>query len=346
MNRPRGKILTAALVALMLAGILSACGSSDDDSSSASETSATEATGDTTESSGAGGSKTVGVVAIEAADPLNQAVIEGIENAADAAGWGPVKVTNTQGNADLANSSMRTYATQGVGMIIDMAWPVEAIAGGLQAAKENSIPIGGWGSGVAPGILFSTSDAQGPLMADYTAEAMKDGGDVLGLFYQGGQLCRERQTDLEDTLGSNPDINLEVQQLTIPGELELASKFTTAWLAQHPKGSGNLAIWACWDTPMYGALSVLKAQGRDDVVTVSGNGGEQAIREVSDGFLSAEAWGDGVMEGEIAFEETLAAIEAGASGEGKEMPVPEANILVTADNVEEFLEEHPGAAGE
>jgi len=340
--------MAVALVALSI--VISACGSSSDSStaseSSSSETTAPESTTASDPGEESGGSKAIGIIDVEEADPLNQATIKGIENAAEAAGWGPVKVTNTKGNADLANSSMRTYANEGVGMIIDMAWPVEAIGEGLKAAEEKNIPIGGWGSGLAPGILYSSTDAEGPLMAGYLAEEMKGGGDVLALFYQGGQLCRERQADFEKTVATIPGMNVEKQELTIPGELELASKFTTAWLAKHPKGSGDLGIWACWDTPMYGALSVLKSQERDDVITVSGNGGEQAIREVKDGFLSAEAWEDGVEEGEIVFNETKKGIEAGSSWKPKAEAITQAALLVTKDNVDEFLKEHPGAAGE
>jgi ribose transport system substrate-binding protein len=337
-------VATVAAIALGLC--VTACGSSGSSSSSAStgsstSTAASTASSTTTAAAGTSGSKKVGIIDVDATDPLNIATYQGVEAAAKAAGWGPVSVVNTNGSADQANAALRTFASEHVGMVVDMAWPAIAIGAGLAAVRAAHIPVGGWGSGPGPGIVMTTGDGEGPFMAKATVSAVNGHGDVLGLFYQGGELCRERQAALEAALKQNPGIKLDVQQLTLPGEVQGASQFTTAWLAQHPKGSGNLAIWSCWDSPAYGVLSALRSQGRTDVKTISGNGSAQSIESVKNGQLTAEAWEPGNTEGQTVFNTTLQAIKAGSSWTPKTVAVP--GVLVTKANVASFLAQHPDA---
>lgn len=337
----------ATVAAIALGFSVTACGSSGSNSSGgaggngASTSAASGGSSTPAASASTGGSKKVGIIDVDASDPLNIATYKGVEAAAKAAGWGPVDVVNTNGSADQANSALRTFASEHVGMVVDMAWPAIAIGSGLAAVRAAHIPVGGWGSGPGSGIVMTTGDGEGPLMAKATVNALNGHGDVLGLFYQGGELCRERQAALQAALKQHPGIKLDVQQLTLPGEVQGAQQLTTAWLAKHPKGSGNLAVWACWDSPMYGTLAALRSQGRTDVKTMSGNGSAQSIVAVKNGQQAAEAWEPGGAEGQTVFNTTLQAIKAGSSWTPKTVAVP--GVLVTKANVASFIAQHPDA---
>jgi ribose transport system substrate-binding protein len=257
--------------------------------------------------------KTVGIVDLVQSDPLNVEVIKGVTDAAKAKGW-KVLVYDANGSADAANAAFKRYASQKVDMILDLAFPVTSVRAGLAAARGAKIPVGGWGSGLAPGILMTTVDDVGQPSANAVLNAMggKSGkGSVLALFYTGGQVCRERQAVFVKTMKKAPGVKVQIQNLTLPGEQQEGTNYTNAWLAQHPRGSGNLAVWGCWDSPMYGAVAALRQQTRSDVKSFSINGSPQAIQLVKSGALSNEVWENGYQEGRVVFNTTLAGINAG-----------------------------------
>jgi ribose transport system substrate-binding protein len=288
--------------------------------------------------------KTVGIVDLVESDPLNQEVIKGVTAAASVKGW-HVKVFDANGNADAANSAFRTYASEHVNMILDLAFPTTSVRAGLEAARAAHIPVGGWGSGLAPGILMTTVDDVGLPSANALLKAMggpKGSGSVLALFYTGGQVCRERQAVLLHVLKQAPGVKVDVQNVTIQATAQ-GQQFTTAWLATHPAGSGRLAVWGCWDSPMYGAIAAIRAAGRHDVMTFSINGSPPALQDVKNGSLTNEVWENGYQEGVVVFNTTLAGIDTLAAHKPwtpKVVAVP--GIDLTKKNIDSFLvAKHP-----
>jgi ribose transport system substrate-binding protein len=66
--------------------------------------------------------------------------------------------------------------------------------------------------------------------------------------------------------------------VTVPGQVQNGNAIAQPWLTAHPSGGKKpLAIWACWDEPMQGAVAALRQAGRDDVTTVAINGSPQAL---------------------------------------------------------------------
>lgn len=325
---------TAPVIAgLALALVLSACGGS-----SGGGTATTGGSGSGSDS----GSKVLGIVTITATDSNNAKVIKGATAAAEAEGW-TVKVVDAQGNADQANSAMRTFATQKVGMIFDLVFPVTSLGAGLAAARTANIPVATWGGGSGDGVVMTTGDGApfAQPSVDALLAAMGDSGKVLALTYRTGQVCRDREGILDKALADKPGIKVTKNEVNIPGFLQDGAKYANAWLAKNPKGSGNLAVWGCWEDPTLGAISALKQQKRTDVLTYGINGSAQAIKAVKDGELTSTVWEDGEKEGATMFTTTLEAIAAGDSWEPKTVDVP--GVLVSADTVEQFLSEHPDA---
>lgn len=314
----------AAVAALVPALALTACG------------------GSTTGSGASGGSKVLGIVTISATDSNNAKVIKGATAAAKAKGW-TVKVVDAQGNADQANSAMRTFATQKVGAIFDLVFPVTSLGAGLAAARQAKVPVATWGGGLGNGVVMTTGDGApfAEPSVDALLKAMGSSGSVLALTYRTGQVCRDREGILDQKLKAVPGISVTKNEVNIPGFLQDGAKYANAWLATHPKGSGNLAVWGCWEDPTLGAISALKQQRRTDVKTFGINGSPQAIKAVRDGELTSTVWEDGAKEGETMFSTTLEAIAAGASWKQKTVDVP--GVVVDSSTVDAFLSEHPDA---
>ncbi len=339
MKRTAVTRVLALAVTTGLAVSLAACASSGTASSTHASASPAAAGAGTTGGTAAG-KKTVGIVDLVESDPLNVEVINGVKAAAQAAGWN-VEVFDANGSADAANGAFSTYASQHVNMILDLAFPVTSVGAGLAAARAANIPVGGWGSGLAPGILMTTVDDVGQPSAQAVLASVggtQGKGSVLALFYTGGQVCRERQAIFTNVMKTAPNVQVQIQDLTLPGETAEGTQFTTAWLATHPAGSGHLAVWGCWDSPMYGAISALRQQGRSDVKSFSINGSPQAIQDVKSGALTNEVWENGYQEGQVVFSTTLAGINAKQDGTPwtpKVISVP--GIVVTSGNVGSFL---------
>jgi len=295
-------------------------------------------------SSGSTGSasKVLGIVTISATDSNNAKVIKGAKATAEAQGW-TVNVVDAQGNADQANSAIRTFATQKVGMIFDLVFPVTSLGAGLAAARAANIPVATWGGGLADGVVMTTGD--GAPFAEPSVKALLSDigsqGSVLALTYRTGQVCRDREGIFDKAALAVPGVKVTKNEVNIPGFLQDGAKYANAWLAEHPQGSGNLAIWGCWEDPTLGAISALKQQGRTDVKTYGINGSAQALKSVRDGSLTSTVWEDGAKEGATMFSTTLEAINAGAGWKQKTVSVP--GVVVDSTSINTFLSQHPDA---
>jgi ribose transport system substrate-binding protein len=247
------------------------------------------------------------------------------------------------GNADQANSAMRNFVSKGDGMIFDLVFPTSSLGAGLASARQAGVPVATWGGGLGTGVVMTTGDGA-PFAQPATQKMVDDlggSGSVLALTYRAGQVCRDREGVFDQIMATSPGVQVSKEEVTIPGFLQDGSRYATAWLAGHPKGSGPLAIWGCWEDPTLGAISALKQQNRTDVKTYGINGSSTAIKAVQDGGLTATVYEDGAGEGKTMFDTTLQAVQAGAGWQPKTVNVP--GILVTADTVSKFVQDHPEA---
>lgn len=284
----------------------------------------------------------LGIVTISATDANNARVIEGATEAAEAAGW-TVEVVDAAGNADQANTAIQNFVNKDAGMIFNLVFPASSLGTGLNAASQANVPVATWGGGSGKGIVVVAGD--GAPFAEPATNAMIEAiggeGDVLALTYRTGQVCRDREVLFDEMMADQaPDVKITKNEVNIPGFLQDGARYATAWLAAHPEGSGNLAVWGCWEDPTLGAISAIKQQGRTDILTYGINGSSTAIQAVQDGTLTATVFEDARAEGRTMFEETAAAIE---SGDFSSRTVDVPGILVSADNIDDFLAEHPEA---
>ncbi|MDG4897082.1 sugar ABC transporter substrate-binding protein [Mesorhizobium sp. WSM4976] len=284
----------------------------------------------------------VGIVSISATEANNARYIVGAKAAAKEIGW-DVSVIDAAGSADQANAAIQNFAQRGSAAIVDMVFPYSSIGAGLQAAKSANIPVVTWGGGLGSSVA-ATNGSGGPMVVpvdELMLKAMSGKGSILALTYHTGEVCRNREVELDKALAANPDIKVTKNEVRIPGYFEDGAQYANAWLASHPAGQENLAIWGCWDDPAIGAIGSLRAQGRDEVKVYGVNGNAQALENIKNGFMTATAWQDSYTEGYNMIKLLPEIRKAGADWKPKAVEVPA--VLVTKDTIEDFIAKHPDA---
>src|SRR6202021_842907 len=207
----------------------------------------------------------VGIVSISATEANNARYITGAQAAAKDIGW-QVSVIDAAGNADQANAAIQNFAQRGAAAIVDMVFPYSSIGAGLDAAKRAKIPVVTWGGGLGGGVA-ATNGSGGPMVVPVNELMLKtmDGkGSILALTYHTGEVCRNREVELDNTLKNYPNIKVTKNEVRIPGYFEDGAQYANAGLASHPAAKETLAIGGCGDAPAHGAISQLPAHNRTD----------------------------------------------------------------------------------
>ena len=286
----------------------------------------------------------LGIVSIAATEANNVRYIAGATAAAKEDGW-TVSVVDAAGSADRANAAIQNFAERGAGAIVDMVFPWSSIGAGLAAAKAAHVPVVTWGGGLG-GSVAATNGSGAPVaqpVIDRMVADMGGKGSLLALTYRTGEVCRNRETLLDQVLAKDPGVKVTKNEVRIPGYFEDGAQYANAWLASHPAGEGKQAIWGCWDDPAIGAIGALRAQGRDDVLVYGVNGNAQAIENILRHHMTATAWEDSYTEG-YRMVKLLKQIKAeGANWKPVAAEVPA--VLITQDNVADFVKQHPDAVG-
>lgn len=339
------KVLSVLLVGIMASLPLMACSNSGADISS--DDPATQA--DSTEpaitgmETASGEKKVIGIVSISPSEANNARFIVSVTEAAQALGW-EVNMTDAHGSADEANSAMQNYATKGVDAIIDMVFPVTSLSTGLRAAQEAGIPVATWGGGMADGVVVTngTGGLHAVPIVEMMIKDMEGKGALLALTYHTGEVARDREGVLDSQLVDAPNIAVTKNEVRIPGYLQDGQQYANAWLAAHPEGDGEpLAIWGSWDDPAMGAISSLKQMNRTDVLVYGQNGNADAIKAIQEGWMTATAWQNTEAEALKIVEVLAEVFDAGDSWEPIAAEVDP--IVITKDNVEQFIADHPEA---
>lgn len=286
----------------------------------------------------------LGIVSIAATEANNVRYIKGATAAANEDGW-TVSVIDAAGSADQANSAIQNFAQRGAGAIIDMVFPYSSIGAGLAAAKAANIPVVTWGGGLG-GAVAATNGSGAPIAQPVIDKMVADlggKGALLALTYRTGEVCRNRETLMDKILAASPGVAITKNEVRIPGYFEDGAQYANAWLASHPAGNEKLAVWGCWDDPAIGAIGALRQQSRDDVTVYGVNGNAQAIENIKNGHMTATAWEDSYTEGYQMVKLLKQIKAAGGSWAPKAAEVPA--VLITKDNVEQFIKDHPDALG-
>jgi ribose transport system substrate-binding protein len=315
------------VVAALALTVTAACGSSDSGGSGGG------GSGD--------GKYTIGIVKFASSDQTSEQAIAGFRDYAKKQGW-ETSAVDPQGAVDKANGSMQDFVQKKVDLIVTAVFDSSTLTAGAQAAKAAGIPVVSISGGTADGITanLDAGVSNGKPVAEQLVTDLEGKGEVLVLGYKSGLPCIGREEALNDALKST-GITTTRNEVPIPGQVEASTQFAQAWLAKHPKGSGPLAVWGCFDDPALGAISAIKSAGRDDVLVYGVNGQPGAINAIDAGDMRATVYLLATEAGENFAKLVPEFVDGGVDAEPREVDLT--NVLVTTDTIKDFLVEYPNA---
>jgi ABC-type sugar transport system substrate-binding protein len=292
--------------------------------------------------SGSSGKKyNIGIVAFAAADQTSSQAIAGYKAEAAKLGY-KVTVVDPQGSVDKAVGAMQDLVQKRVDLMMVTVFPSTALTAGLRAAKAANIPVVSLSGGLADGVQvnYDSGVAAGKKLADELVKETGGKGDLLALGYRSGLPCIGREKSLDAALGAT-SIAKTRNEVPIPGQVEASTQFTQAFLAKHKAAGEGLAVWGCFDDPSLGAIAAIKQAGRKDVKVYGINGQPAALKAIQDKAMNATVWLDVTGAGTEIAKNTAKYIDAGVDAKPVDTPVPDE--LVTQENVDQFLKDHPDA---
>ena len=254
---------------------------------------------------------------------------------ADAMGDVELTVVDAGGDAAKQLQQVETFISQKVDAIIMQPQEQEACSPAIDKAKAAGIPIINCNSLTItePDAYVGSNDSESAEIAmTYIAEQLGGKGNVLMMHGHPGQTAEVKRTEgAMDILAQNPDMTLLDEQ-TADWDRAEAMTLMENWIQAY--GDQINAVFCQNDEMALGALNALVQAGKKDNVLVVGvDAIDDALQSVNDGKMDATVYQDckGQAEGAI---EAAYKLAKGESVE-KEILIP--FILVTTENVDEYL---------
>lgn len=254
---------------------------------------------------------------------------------ADAMGDVELTVVDAGGDAAKQLQQVETFISQKVDAIIMQPQEQEACSPAIDKAKAAGIPIINCNSLTItePDAYVGSNDSESAEIAmTYIAEHLGGKGNVLMMHGHPGQTAEVKRTEgAMDILAQNPDMTLLDEQ-TADWDRAEAMTLMENWIQAY--GDQINAVFCQNDEMALGALNALvQADKKDNVLVVGVDAIDDALQSVKDGKMDATVYQDckGQAEGAI---EAAYKLAKGESVE-KEILIP--FILVTTENVDEYL---------
>jgi ribose transport system substrate-binding protein len=248
-----------------------------------------------------------------AGNDWSQAQIQGLKAQFEKMGIEVVATTDAGFKPDKQVSDIETVMAQKPNVIVSIPTDPVATAAAYKAVSAagtklvfmDNVPSGFKAGTDYVSAVSADNYGNGVATAHLLAQALGGKGDV-GLVFHAADffVTKQRYDAVKKTLAENyPDIKIVAEQgIGGPDFAGDAEKAAGAMLVSHPSIKG---IWAVWDVPAEGVISAALTNGRDDLVIVNCDLGENvAINMASNGAvkgLSAQRpYDQGVTEAMLA----------------------------------------------
>jgi ribose transport system substrate-binding protein len=314
----KGRAIAAGMLAVTLALSVSACSSPG-------------STGDAADGPG-----TAGIVEFDTTSPIDSQFVQGAKDALQSAGWEVVS-QDPKGDSGQANTICSQYVTRQVKAIIVTTFALDQMAQCMSQANTASIPVFYIGSPLLDGMAGSVDVTSPAPINDLFAKYLTDNDvtSILTLDYSPGTPCRVRADYRDDAIASL-GIDVSKHEFPIPGQVVDAQNATAAWLAAHPDGTGNLAIWSCFTDPTAGAVAALNQVGRTGIPIFTWDFNKTILDPIKTGQVAATLSLDGAKVGA-----QMAGLVDDFLAGGKPQGVPAENVILTKDSIDQFLADNP-----
>jgi ribose transport system substrate-binding protein len=248
-----------------------------------------------------------------AGNDWSQAQIDGLKTQFGAMGIEVVAVTDAGFKPDKQVADIETVMAQKPNIIVSIPTDPVATGSAYKAATEagaklvfmDNVPKGFVAGKDYVSSVSADNYGNGVATAHLLAQALGGKGDV-GLIFHAADffVTRQRYDAVKKTLAENyPDIKIVAEQgIGGPDFAGDAEKAAGALLVSNPKMKG---IWAVWDVPAEGVISAALTNGRDNLVIVNCDLGENVAINMASGGpikgLSAQRpYDQGVTEAMLA----------------------------------------------
>lgn len=216
----------------------------------------------------------------------------------------------------------------------------QALIPSIKEANDAGIPVINYDSFIEGAEVYarvgSGNKDMGKTADEYAADMLKEKygevkGNVIVLSYPALETMNQRNEGFIEALKEYPDVTIKeetVEECTAEG----GQKLTDNLLIANPEGTLDI-IYGSNAGVALGALASVSSAGREDIALVGIDNEEGQLNALKDGrYYKATVAQDSYSIGEEAMNAALSAIDGKKTGD---VVVP--GILVTADNVEEYL---------
>ena len=287
---------------------------------------------------GGDGSLTVGIVSYDTTTLAAKAETDAAKAAMEKEGW-TVVTQDPKGDAAQANTICTQFITRQVNVIVISVFDTTQMAQCMTGAAAAEIPVFYLAGSLQDGVAGAISTTVAPPINEYMIEQIKDLPKlkILAMTLQPGAPCRAREADLDEKLkAAGLSDKIEKHEVVGPGQVTDAQNATAAWLQANPESEGaDLVIWACFADPAMGAYAALQQAGRQ-VPIYTWDFSAQVVEPIRKGYLAAVLAIDSAGEGA----QIVDLIKGHLKGD-KPQEVDAATTVVTPDNLDDFLAEHP-----
>ncbi len=280
---------------------------------------------------------TIGLAVPNQQSPFFVAIREWAEAEAEAEGVGIV-FADAKNDADTQVSQVQDFITQGVDAIIYIPAGATAATVPVREAKAAGIPVVTVDRNPdgAPGDTFIATDsvAAAKELGEWVVEQTGGVGN-LGIIQ--GQLgtTPEEARDEGFTEGiEGSDIVEIARQASEAWAQDEGYDIATDMLQANPEIN---IIFGRADGLALGAAQAARNAGITDILVVGFDGDPSGLTAVEDGTLAATVTQQTTLMGKLAVQSALKLI----AGESLDAEQLQPGILTTADNVQEYIDEHP-----
>jgi len=255
------KYASLFMILALVAGLLSACGSSKSDN----------------------GSKTVSIITPYLSSVTTNQMVESLKQLAAEKSW-KTNVIDTAGDISQMASRMEDAITSKVNAIVIVSSDPSQLTSQIADAKSKNIPVFGVDSGYVDGMAMNaTSDnaQMSQLITDYLLGEMGNKGNLVVLTHRPHPGVLARTEKLDQILAENKDVKLVTeQQVDVPGPIENARKQMENILLSNSAPGAVTAVWAGWDEAAIGAAQAIEEAGRTDIIVTGIDGNSQAVEMI------------------------------------------------------------------
>jgi ribose transport system substrate-binding protein len=200
-----------------------------------------------------------------------------------------LKIQSAEFDVATQTAQIENFLTQKVAAIVVCPVDSQAVGGAIKRANEAGVPVFTADiralQGQVVSHVASDNEQGGRLIGEYLAQAMGGKGTVAIIDYPEVTSSQERVAGFTAAIKAHPELRI-VAQVSGLGVRDRAATTMENILAAHPD---LRAVFGINDNSALGALSVLQARARKDVLVVGFDADDEAREAIRKGLLLADA---------------------------------------------------------